>query len=44
MLERFREVVREIRFSEPRIPLVSGVSGRLHTLESLSSADYWMCP
>ncbi|WP_057392581.1 type I polyketide synthase [Pseudomonas aeruginosa] len=41
MLERFREVVREIRFSEPRIPLVSGVSGRLHTLESLSSADYW---
>ncbi|WP_025131882.1 type I polyketide synthase [Pseudomonas sp. PH1b] len=41
MLESFRQVVAQVAFSEPRLPVISGVSGRAHTLASLRSPDYW---
>lgn len=41
MLEAFRQTVAQITFSEPRLPVISSVTGRVHTLSSLSSPDYW---
>lgn len=41
MLEAFRQTVAGITFSEPRLPVISSVSGRVHSLSSLSSPDYW---
>ncbi|MBC2879843.1 MULTISPECIES: type I polyketide synthase [Streptomyces] len=42
MLEDFRTVVAGLSFAEPRIPIVSTVTGQLATAEELTSADYWV--
>lgn len=41
MLESFRQTVARISFTEPRLPVLSSVTGRVHTLSSLSSPEYW---
>ncbi|WP_432015111.1 SDR family NAD(P)-dependent oxidoreductase, partial [Streptomyces cucumeris] len=41
MLAEFRTVAEGIRFSEPRIPVISNVSGKQVTAE-LCEADYWV--
>ncbi|MFJ9822595.1 SDR family NAD(P)-dependent oxidoreductase, partial [Streptomyces sp. NPDC101151] len=42
MLDDFRAVVRSLTFQEPRIPVVSNVTGRIAAAEELGSADYWV--
>ncbi|MEU9609894.1 type I polyketide synthase, partial [Streptomyces sp. NPDC048057] len=42
VLDRFREVVAELSFSAPQIPVVSDLTGRMATADELSSADYWV--
>ncbi|MFF2655200.1 SDR family NAD(P)-dependent oxidoreductase [Streptomyces sp. NPDC058045] len=42
MLERFGEVVAGLELREPRIPLVSNVTGGLVGQE-VTTPDYWMC-
>ncbi|WP_420877666.1 SDR family NAD(P)-dependent oxidoreductase, partial [Streptomyces mobaraensis] len=42
MLEDFRTVVAALTFAEPRIPIVSTVTGLAATAEELTSADYWV--
>ncbi|UBI35054.1 SDR family NAD(P)-dependent oxidoreductase [Streptomyces mobaraensis] len=42
MLEDFRTVVAGLSFAEPRIPIVSTVTGQLATAEELTSVDYWV--
>ncbi|WP_340560320.1 SDR family NAD(P)-dependent oxidoreductase [Streptomyces sp. GSL17-111] len=41
MLAEFREVAEGLRFSEPRIPIVSNVSGKPVSSE-MCDADYWV--
>ena len=42
MLEEFAKVAAGVSFSEPRIPIVSNVSGRLLEAEQACSAGYWV--
>ncbi|MGI5341817.1 type I polyketide synthase [Streptomyces sp. CA-181903] len=42
MLEDFRTVVAGLSFTEPRIPIVSTVTGQIATTGELTSADYWV--
>ncbi|MBC2879750.1 SDR family NAD(P)-dependent oxidoreductase [Streptomyces mobaraensis] len=42
MLEDFRTVVAGLTFTEPRIPIVSTVTGQHATTEELTSVDYWV--
>ncbi|MCE4945648.1 SDR family NAD(P)-dependent oxidoreductase [Streptomyces albulus] len=42
MLADFRRVAEGLSFSPPRLPLVSNVTGRLVTGESVCSPDYWV--
>ncbi|MFF1418090.1 SDR family NAD(P)-dependent oxidoreductase, partial [Streptomyces sp. NPDC058280] len=42
MLEEFRAVAEGLTFQEPRIPVVSNVTGRIAAVEELCSADYWV--
>ena len=42
MLEEFREVAETVSFSEPRIPLVSNVSGVLASAEEVCTPEYWV--
>ncbi|WP_229758911.1 type I polyketide synthase [Peterkaempfera bronchialis] len=42
MLAAFREVAAGLEYGQPRIPLVSNVTGELATPEELASPDYWV--
>ncbi|MFE3743016.1 SDR family NAD(P)-dependent oxidoreductase, partial [Streptomyces sp. NPDC059134] len=42
MLEAFREVVAGLSYGEPRLPVVSNVSGRIAEAGELTSAEYWV--
>ncbi|MFI5682163.1 type I polyketide synthase, partial [Streptomyces cellulosae] len=42
MLAQFREQTRTLEFHEPRIPVVSTVTGRTTTAGELCSPDYWV--
>nr|WP_313772183.1 polyketide synthase [Streptomyces sp. TYQ1024] len=42
MLEDFRTVVAGLSFTEPRIPIVSTVTGMAAAAEELTSVDYWV--
>ncbi|WP_398957728.1 SDR family NAD(P)-dependent oxidoreductase [Streptomyces sp. GC420] len=41
VLDEFRTVAGSLTYHEPRIPIVSNVTGRLATAEELASPDYW---
>ncbi|NEA69045.1 type I polyketide synthase, partial [Streptomyces sp. SID12488] len=41
VLDEFRSIVADLTFHEPRIPIVSNVTGELATADNLASADYW---
>nr|WP_020497365.1 type I polyketide synthase [Sciscionella marina] len=41
ILARFREYAATLSFHEPRIPIVSNVTGQLATAEQLTDPDYW---
>ena len=41
MLDDFREIASQLSYHEPRIPLVSNVTGEVATAQELGSADYW---
>ncbi len=42
MLDDFRRVAETVSFSEPRIPLVSNLSGGLAAKDELCNATYWV--
>ncbi|MER5646396.1 SDR family NAD(P)-dependent oxidoreductase [Streptosporangium sp. NPDC002524] len=42
MLDDFRQVLAEVTFNEPRIPLVSTLTGRLATGQELGDPEYWV--
>ncbi|RXS56267.1 type I polyketide synthase, partial [Streptomyces sioyaensis] len=42
MLDDFRTIVAGLTYSEPRIPLVSNVTGRTATPAELTTPDYWV--
>ncbi|MFK4273125.1 type I polyketide synthase, partial [Streptomyces milbemycinicus] len=41
MLDDFRQVVAGLSLAEPRLPVVSDLTGELATAEQLCSAEYW---
>ncbi|MCX2954721.1 type I polyketide synthase [Lentzea sp. NEAU-D7] len=42
MLEEFRDVVSRLEFSEPRIPVVSTLTGRAAGAGDFTTAEYWV--
>ncbi|MCP2167840.1 type I polyketide synthase [Goodfellowiella coeruleoviolacea] len=42
MLAEFREVTESLTYAEPRIPVVSGLTGRIATGAELRSPEYWV--
>ncbi|WP_354639864.1 type I polyketide synthase [Kitasatospora camelliae] len=42
MLDEFREVAASLSYAEPRIPIVSTLTGRLATTEELTDPGYWV--
>ncbi|WP_372471947.1 SDR family NAD(P)-dependent oxidoreductase [Streptomyces albireticuli] len=42
MLEDFRQVLKQVTFVEPRLPVVSNISGRLAEPGELSFPEYWV--
>ncbi|MDT7799342.1 MAG: hypothetical protein QOI78_2775, partial [Actinomycetota bacterium] len=41
MLDEFRAVAARLSFAPPRIPIVSGLTGRIATAEQLADPGYW---
>jgi acyl transferase domain-containing protein len=41
VLDEFRAIAADLTFREPRIPVVSNVTGELATAQDLASPDYW---
>ncbi|MFJ2444464.1 type I polyketide synthase, partial [Streptomyces sp. NPDC087658] len=42
MLGTFRAVAQKLAYGEPRIPVVSNVTGRIAEVEEVCSAEYWV--
>ncbi|MGW8066983.1 type I polyketide synthase, partial [Streptomyces ziwulingensis] len=42
MLDAFRQVVAGLSFGEPRLPVVSNVTGRIALAGELTTPDYWV--
>ena len=42
MLAEFRQVAESVEYQEPRIAVVSNVTGRLATAEELMASEYWV--
>jgi acyl transferase domain-containing protein len=42
ILEEFRQIAAELTYQEPRIPVISTVTGAPATREELASPDYWV--
>ena len=42
MLAEFRAALEDLDFAEPRVPVVSNLTGRLATAAELGSPDYWV--
>ncbi|MFE4062016.1 beta-ketoacyl synthase N-terminal-like domain-containing protein, partial [Streptomyces sp. NPDC059096] len=42
MLAEFREVAERLSYGEPRLPVVSNVSGRVAEAGELTTAEYWV--
>ncbi len=42
MLEEFRELLEDLSFAEPQIPIVSNLTGEPHSTETVCSPDYWV--
>ncbi|WP_333777439.1 type I polyketide synthase [Streptomyces sp. IBSBF 3136] len=42
MLTEFGEVARQLTYHEPRIPVISGLTGRPAAADELRSAHYWL--
>ncbi|MFG2197062.1 SDR family NAD(P)-dependent oxidoreductase [Streptomyces sp. NPDC048639] len=42
MLGDFRKVAASVRYEEPRIPVISDLTGRPATADELGSPDYWV--
>ncbi|MEU3187984.1 thioester reductase domain-containing protein [Streptomyces sp. NPDC006923] len=42
MLEEFRTAAKRVSYRDPRIPVVSTLTGRLASGDELRSADYWV--
>jgi acyl transferase domain-containing protein/acyl carrier protein len=41
VLEEFKEIARGLSFSEPRLPIVSNVTGEVLSAEDVVSPEYW---
>jgi acyl transferase domain-containing protein/D-arabinose 1-dehydrogenase-like Zn-dependent alcohol dehydrogenase/acyl carrier protein len=41
VLDEFKQLARGLTFSEPRLPIVSNVSGELLSAQEATSPDYW---
>ncbi|MFH8477177.1 type I polyketide synthase, partial [Streptomyces sp. NPDC018000] len=42
MLEEFRQIAQGLEYTEPRIPIVSNVTGRTVTTGEITSPEYWV--
>ncbi len=42
MLAEFGEVARSLEYREPRLPIVSNLTGRLATAQELADPEYWV--